>query len=97
MIFRSVRVCRLLNLSRCYSTKRNMNPSVEYRKDPVVMKMNNELFNSIFTDELRRLHEIFMKHDYEIRIAGGAVRDLLLGRILKNYIFYLLYNFNYFR
>jgi hypothetical protein len=59
-----------------------MNPSIEYRKDPVVLKLNNELFQSLFTDELRRLHEIFIKNDYEIRIAGGAVRDLLSGKLL---------------
>ena len=38
------------------------------------MKIDNEVFKSIFTDELNQLHEIFKKYNYEIRIAGVAVR-----------------------
>lgn len=89
MIFKSIRACRLLLVSRCYSTKRNMSPSIEYRKDPIVLKLNDPLFNSLFTDELRKLHEIFTNHDHEIRIAGGAVRDLLLGKFIHIHIFQL--------
>lgn len=41
------------------------------------MKFENPLFDSLFTDELRTLEEIFKRYGYELRIAGGAVRDLL--------------------
>lgn len=57
-----------------------MDPNVKYREDPVVTKLDNELFKSIFTTELHDLLEIFKKYNYEIRIAGGAVRDLLMNK-----------------
>lgn len=57
-----------------------MDPNVKYRADPIVTKLDNELFQSIFTTELKDLLGIFKKYDYEIRIAGGAVRDLLMDK-----------------
>ena len=39
-------------------------------------KLNTPDFHSLFTPQLRRLTEIFQKHKHELRIAGGAVRDL---------------------
>lgn len=27
------------------------------------------------------LHKLFQKYNYELRIAGGAVRDLLMGKV----------------
>lgn len=59
---------------------RVMDPNVKYREDPVVKKLDSELFKSIFTSELNYLHEIFTKYNYEIRIAGGAVRDMLMEK-----------------
>jgi len=35
---------------------------------------------SIFTPELEKVAEIFRRHDFDLRIAGGAVRDILMGR-----------------
>ena len=35
---------------------------------------------SIFTPELEKVADIFRRHHFEIRIAGGAVRDILMGR-----------------
>ena len=35
---------------------------------------------SIFTPELDKVADIFRRHDFELRIAGGAVRDVLMGR-----------------
>lgn len=49
------------------------------RENPVIMKLESPEFQSIFTDELKTLSELFKKYNYEIRIAGGAVRDLLMG------------------
>lgn len=48
------------------------------RSDPVIKKLNNPLFHSIFTPELNTLAQIFKKHNYELKIAGGAVRDILM-------------------
>jgi tRNA nucleotidyltransferase (CCA-adding enzyme) len=43
-----------------------------------IMKIDTPEFQSILTPELRFLERLFQKHCYEIRIAGGAVRDLLM-------------------
>ncbi|XP_041353635.1 CCA tRNA nucleotidyltransferase 1, mitochondrial-like [Gigantopelta aegis] len=43
------------------------------------MKLDSPQFKSLFTPELTRLVSIFKKYDHELRIAGGAVRDLLMG------------------
>ncbi|KAK2704913.1 CCA tRNA nucleotidyltransferase 1, mitochondrial-like [Artemia franciscana] len=43
------------------------------------MKIESPEFKSIFTEELRRLSSIFLKHKFEVKLAGGAVRDILLG------------------
>ena len=38
-------------------------------------------FKSILTGDLKYLFEIFRNHSHELRIAGGAVRDLLMGKL----------------
>ncbi|KAL1512664.1 hypothetical protein ABEB36_002222 [Hypothenemus hampei] len=49
------------------------------RDNPVIMKLESPEFRSLFTKELECLINLFKKYNYEIRIAGGAVRDLLMG------------------
>lgn len=44
------------------------------------MKLDSPEFQGCFTPELRRLANIFIQHGYELRIAGGAVRDMLMGK-----------------
>ena len=44
------------------------------------MKINNPGFESLFTQELKDLAAVFKRHGYELRMAGGAVRDLLTGK-----------------
>lgn len=44
-------------------------------------KIDSEIFRSIFTPELKTLWDLAKRNDMEIRIAGGAVRDILLGII----------------
>ncbi|KAM4821050.1 CCA tRNA nucleotidyltransferase 1, mitochondrial [Thomomys bottae] len=43
------------------------------------MKVQSPEFQSLFTEGLKSLTELFVKENYELRIAGGAVRDLLNG------------------
>ncbi|XP_044512761.1 CCA tRNA nucleotidyltransferase 1, mitochondrial isoform X2 [Gracilinanus agilis] len=43
------------------------------------MKVESPEFQSLFTEGLKNLTELFSKEKYELRIAGGAVRDLLNG------------------
>ncbi|CAH0551260.1 unnamed protein product [Brassicogethes aeneus] len=54
------------------------------RQDPVVLKLDTEEFKSIFTEELKSLVSIFKNNGFEIRIVGGAVRDLLMGKTPKD-------------
>ncbi|KAF6716453.1 CCA tRNA nucleotidyltransferase 1, mitochondrial [Oryzias melastigma] len=44
------------------------------------MRLKSRDFQVLFTEGLNGLAELFDKHQYELRIAGGAVRDLLSGR-----------------
>ncbi|XP_050315970.1 CCA tRNA nucleotidyltransferase 1, mitochondrial isoform X2 [Anthonomus grandis grandis] len=55
-----------------------------HRPDPVIFKLDSPEFHSLFTDELKTLIKLFEKYDYEIRVAGGAVRDLLMGKSPKD-------------
>ncbi|RNA23117.1 CCA tRNA nucleotidyltransferase mitochondrial [Brachionus plicatilis] len=42
-------------------------------------KLDSLEFKSIWNDELNYLFDLFERNDFKIRIAGGAVRDLLMG------------------
>ncbi|XP_022106699.1 CCA tRNA nucleotidyltransferase 1, mitochondrial-like [Acanthaster planci] len=44
------------------------------------MKLDTPEFRAIFTPELKQLAEIFRLNNHELKIAGGAVRDLLMGK-----------------
>lgn len=41
-------------------------------------KLETPLFKKILSNDLIYLSELFKKHNFELRIAGGAVRDLLM-------------------
>jgi len=43
-------------------------------------KLDSPQFKSLFCPELESLSQLFLKNNYEIRIAGGAVRDLLQNK-----------------
>lgn len=60
------------------------------REDPVVMKLDTPEFHNIFSNEVLDLKKIFDKYQYEIRIAGGAVRYVaILGLLLQYCIPYI--------
>ncbi|CAF0827092.1 unnamed protein product [Brachionus calyciflorus] len=42
-------------------------------------KLDTPLFKKILSDELVFLTNVFKKNNYELRIAGGAVRDLIMN------------------
>ncbi|CAL1539716.1 unnamed protein product [Lymnaea stagnalis] len=62
----------------CFS---GSHPNIRVKPNLKTMKLDSPEFHSIFTAELCTLVEIFKKYDYELRIAGGAVRDLLVGKV----------------
>ncbi|CAH2312679.1 CCA tRNA nucleotidyltransferase 1, mitochondrial [Pelobates cultripes] len=43
------------------------------------MRLQSDDFKALFTDGLKTLTNLFAQEKHEIRIAGGAVRDLLVG------------------
>ncbi|KAH7710201.1 polyA polymerase family protein [Aphelenchoides avenae] len=45
----------------------------------VTKKIDSPAFRLLFTDELNFLAELFKRNGFEMRMAGGAVRDLLMG------------------
>jgi tRNA nucleotidyltransferase (CCA-adding enzyme) len=49
-----------------------------------MLKLESKVFETFLTNELKNLILIFKKYDYEIRIAGGAVRDLIMNIIPKD-------------
>ncbi|CAG4957512.1 unnamed protein product [Colias eurytheme] len=61
-----------------------MDQNLKCRDNPVVLVLESTEFKSIFTPEVLELKQIFDKYNYEIRIAGGAVRDLLMGQPAKD-------------
>ena len=42
-------------------------------------KLDSRVFETFLTNELKELVSIFKKHNYEIRVAGGAVRDIIMN------------------
>ncbi|RZB39882.1 PolyA pol domain containing protein [Asbolus verrucosus] len=74
------RYCKLVHLSKAERVeflRRMALPKA--RENPVIFKLDTPDFRSLFTDELKSLASLFKEYGYEIRIAGGAVRDLLSG------------------
>lgn len=45
-----------------------------------IMQLKTSEFQSLFSDGLNGIADLFEKHQFELRIAGGAVRDLLSGK-----------------
>lgn len=46
-----------------------------------MMKLDTPQFHTLFTPELNKLITLFEQYKYELRIAGGAVRDLLMDNV----------------
>lgn len=61
-----------------------VNPIVNYnlkpRSTPVIMKLEKSKYGFIFSPQLTTVLQVFDKYKYEIRLCGGAVRDILLGK-----------------
>ena len=51
---------------------------VEFSEQQQQQRFDSTVFRSILTNELKSLIELFKRNGHEIRIAGGAVRDLLM-------------------
>ena len=67
------RVCLFLTKSLVH-----FNNHVCHQSGCKYYQLKTPLFKKILSNDLIYLSELFKKHDYELRIAGGAVRDLLM-------------------
>lgn len=61
-----------------------MEKDLKYREDPVIMTLDTPQFKSLLTPSRMKLYDLFQKYNYEIRIAGGAVRYDILESIGSN-------------
>ncbi|KAH8344338.1 hypothetical protein KR084_009924 [Drosophila pseudotakahashii] len=76
-----------VRMAPCSVNRRDASPEMiaqlgkppRMRKNPAFRKVKTPEFQSIFTPELEELVALFKKYDYELRIAGGAVRDILMS------------------
>lgn len=75
----SLRSYYYLSRSLCF-----VNPIISYnltpRANPIIMKLEKSQYGFIFTPQLTTVLQVFDKYKYEIRLCGGAVRDILLGK-----------------
>lgn len=65
------------NLERSENVKskyKQMEANLKWRADPVIATLDTPQFKSILRKNILDLVALFQKHNYEIRIAGGAVR-----------------------
>lgn len=79
-----MRCSRLLSIFNKYLTRCHYSSSASELQ---VHQIETPLFRKILTPELEYLNELFAKNNFKLRIAGGAVRDLLLDiepQVLKN-------------
>jgi tRNA nucleotidyltransferase (CCA-adding enzyme) len=47
----------------------------------ITQKIDSPEYRALLTPHLLKLAELFKAHHYELRVAGGAVRDILMGII----------------
>ena len=52
--------------------------------EPTVLRLNTPEFHGIFTEGLKTVLKLFESNDFQIRLCGGAVRDLLSGKAPKD-------------
>lgn len=61
-----------------------VNPLINYnlkpKSKPVIMKLERSQYGFIFSAQLTSVLQVFDKYNHEIRLCGGAVRDILLGK-----------------
>ena len=76
----------LLVLRNCHSHLRFLSSSAR-KAFLKTMKLEQSKMERVLTPELRTLSGIFSKHGYELRIAGGAVRDLLMDKTPSDFDF----------
>lgn len=56
------------------SKYKQMEANLKWRADPVIATLDTPQFKSILRKNILDLVALFQKYNYEIRIAGGAVR-----------------------
>ncbi|XP_061165986.1 CCA tRNA nucleotidyltransferase 1, mitochondrial-like [Saccostrea echinata] len=52
-----------------------------WRGELKIMKLQSPVLDNLVTPEMKKLSDLFEKYNFELRIAGGAVRDVLLDKV----------------
>uniref|UniRef100_A0A1L8DRX1 Putative trna nucleotidyltransferase/polya polymerase n=1 Tax=Nyssomyia neivai TaxID=330878 RepID=A0A1L8DRX1_9DIPT len=58
-----------------------MDLNIKVRENPIVTQLDRQEYKEILTEDLVDLLALFKRYKYEIRLAGGPVRDLLMKKI----------------
>lgn len=86
LLYRALLHKTRFNIHQCLvrTTSSRTPQVVRYRAESKMLltqKIDTPEYRAILTPSLLKLADLFKKHQHEIRIAGGAVRDLLMGII----------------
>ncbi|CAK8678684.1 unnamed protein product [Clavelina lepadiformis] len=73
-----------LKLTRNMATSHNISLHCGDRDDPKIVQIGSSEFQGIFSKGLKILHNLFSENNYELRLCGGAVRDLLQSKTPKD-------------
>ena len=68
----------------CLNSVRNMCENLTANATPSITRIDSPLFSNIFTEGVVQLKKLFEENNYEIRLCGGAVRDILLNKEPKD-------------
>lgn len=60
-----------------------MDVELKCRHNPVLFKLDSIEFKNLYSPEVEDLKKLFDKYNYEIRIAGGAVRYASVKALLQ--------------
>ena len=58
-------------------------------REGIIMEARVKLDMPIPSD-IKQIKDIFVKNGYKLYVVGGAVRDAILGKVPKDYLFNLL-------
>lgn len=68
------REAHLQRTENVQSKYKQMEANLKWRADPVIATLDTPQFKSVLRKNILDLVAVFQKYNYEIRIAGGAVR-----------------------
>ncbi|KXJ28254.1 CCA tRNA nucleotidyltransferase 1, mitochondrial [Exaiptasia diaphana] len=84
VVIRELKKQQIRKANNCWALKRFLDFFFKPNMEGVVGKISSNEFKRILTPELMTVSSVFKQEGYDLRIVGGAVRDLLCGRAPKD-------------